>query len=106
MHARARTPARQALQERRTSMVRVTRLNGSQVYVNAELIRFIEATPDTLISLVNGDRIVVQETPEAVVEAIIAYRRRVYGPLDATDLVALADGERTDGGAATDVTEG
>lgn len=58
-------------------MIRLTRLNGAEIYVSAEMIRFVEASPDTLISLIDGDRLNVRETPRQVVEAVVAYRRRV-----------------------------
>ncbi|MBI3762811.1 MAG: flagellar FlbD family protein [Chloroflexi bacterium] len=60
-------------------MIRVTRLNGSKLYVNADMIRFVEATPDTVISLVDDVKIVVRETPEAIVDDVVAYRQRVHG---------------------------
>jgi len=61
----------------RQPMIRVTRLNGTEIYVNAELIRLVERTPDTVISLTTGDRVVVSETPEEVVAAVVAYRSAV-----------------------------
>lgn len=60
-------------------MIRVTRLNGSWLYVNAELIRFVEFTPDTVLSLTDGMKIIVREAPEAIVNDVIAYRRKVHG---------------------------
>lgn len=59
-------------------MIPVTRLNGSQFYVNAELIKYVEATPDTILTLTDGAKLVVRETPQAVAQAIIAYRRQIY----------------------------
>lgn len=58
-------------------MIKATRLDGSELWVNAEMIEFIEATPDTVVSLVNETKVVVKESPEALVEAIIAYRQKV-----------------------------
>ena len=63
-------------------MIKVTRLNGKTLYLNAEMVRFVEPTPDTVISLTDGDRMVVRESPEEVVAAIIDYQRKVRaGPL-------------------------
>lgn len=59
-------------------MIAVTRLNGTAIHVNAEMILFVEATPDTVISLSNGDRVVVRDSPQAVVDAVIAYRRAIH----------------------------
>lgn len=60
-------------------MIPVTRLNGSRFYLNAELVESVEGTPDTIIALSNGTRIIVRERPEQIVEAILQYRRQVYG---------------------------
>jgi flagellar protein FlbD len=54
----------------------VTRLNGSQFYVNAELVRYVEGTPDTVITLIDGVKLVVRERPAEVVNRIVAYRQQ------------------------------
>jgi len=46
--------------------------------VNAEMIVFVEATPDTVISLANGEHVVVRESPQAVVDGVIEYRRAIH----------------------------
>lgn len=58
-------------------MIQVTRLNGRQFVLNAEQIKIIEHTPDTLITLLSGDQYVVQESLEEVVERAIEYARRI-----------------------------
>lgn len=58
-------------------MIRVTRLNGSPLTVNAELIETIEACPDTVIALATGNRIVVKEPVDAVIAKTIEYRKKV-----------------------------
>ena len=58
-------------------MISVTRLNGKQFVMNAELIRMIESTPDTVITLLSGDRIVVREPMDEVVRRAIDYARTV-----------------------------
>ncbi len=58
-------------------MIRLTRLNGSPFVVNAELIRTIEARPDTTIVLINGESFIVKETPDEVVARAIEYGRMV-----------------------------
>ena len=63
-------------------MIKVTRLNGSQLYVNAEKVYFVESTPDTVVSLANGEKVLVRESPEQLLAAIIAYQRRVRAPLE------------------------
>lgn len=59
-------------------MILVTRLNGSIIYVNAELVKSVEPTPDAVISLVNGEKVVALEPAEVIVERIIAYQRKVH----------------------------
>lgn len=56
-------------------MIKLTRLNGQQFVVNAELIRSVEALPDTTIKLINGDTIIVRESMDEVVEKAIDYGR-------------------------------
>jgi len=56
-------------------MIRVTRLNRSEVVLNAELIRYVERTPDTLITLINGDTLMVRETLDEVVRRAVAYHQ-------------------------------
>ncbi len=56
-------------------MITVTRLNGKPIVVNAELIRSVEENPDTTITLINGDHIIVQERMTVVVDKAIEYGR-------------------------------
>lgn len=58
-------------------MIALTRLNGRAVVVNAELIKLIECTPDTLITLTVGDHLMVRESVEEVVERAVEYARRI-----------------------------
>ena len=56
-------------------MIRVTRLGGKEFVVNADLIRFVEATPDTIITLTTGDKLVVQESVDEIIRRVIEYGR-------------------------------
>lgn len=56
-------------------MVKLSRINGAEVTVNAELIETVEATPDTIVSLTTGKKLMVVESVDQVVEKVIAYRR-------------------------------
>jgi flagellar protein FlbD len=58
-------------------MIKLTRLNNSTVYVNPDLIKSLEETPDTIISLINGDHYLVREKAEEVIDKIVAYRVRI-----------------------------
>ena len=77
MGSNGRVPPQTAWGDGGRTVIAVTRLNGAAIHVNAEMIVFVEATPDTVISLANGDRVVVRESPQVVVDAVIAYRRAV-----------------------------
>lgn len=58
-------------------MIRLTRLNGSEMYLNADLVATVESHHDTVVTLVDGRTYVVLETAEAVVEHITGYRANV-----------------------------
>jgi flagellar protein FlbD len=60
-------------------MITVRRLNDRAVVLNADLIKMIESTPDTLITLINGDTLMVRESLEEVVDKAIDYARKVRG---------------------------
>jgi len=58
-------------------MIRLTRLNSQALTINSDLIKFIENAPDTVLTLTNGEKIVVRESTEEVLQRIIAFRRAV-----------------------------
>lgn len=58
-------------------MITVTRLNGKPMVVNAELIRSVEENPDTTITLINGDHVIVKEKMSEVVDKAIDYGRHL-----------------------------
>lgn len=58
-------------------MIRLTRLNGEEFVVNAELIRFVESRPDTYVTLTNDERLIVRESVDEVVKRAVAYARAV-----------------------------
>lgn len=62
-------------------MIPVTRLNGEEVIINADMIEFIDVTPDTVISMISGKNILVTEPLNVVLTRIIAYKQKLYkGP--------------------------
>jgi flagellar protein FlbD len=63
-------------------MILLRRLNNSVLGLNADLIERIDATPDTVITLVDGKKYVVAETPEEVVERIVVFRANVLAKVD------------------------
>jgi flagellar protein FlbD len=54
--------------ERGVEVIRLTRFCGDAVYVNSDLIEVVERNPDTVLTLVSGNRLTVQETPEQIAE--------------------------------------
>ena len=58
-------------------MIRLTRLNHTPVVVNADLIEHIEITPDTVISLTTGQKMVVLESSSEVIERTVEFRRSI-----------------------------
>lgn len=60
-------------------MITLTRLDKRVIVLNADLIKMIEATPDTIITLINGDTMLVQDSVDEVVRRAIDYQRQVRG---------------------------
>jgi uncharacterized protein YlzI (FlbEa/FlbD family) len=58
-------------------MIQLTRLNHHPLVVNSDLIKFVEQAPDTVITLMNGDKIVVCESAQDVLERVVQFRRSV-----------------------------
>jgi len=58
-------------------MIKLTRLNDSQLYVNPHQIEFMESTPDTIIKMLSDRKIIVKESCEDVIKMIIAYRKQI-----------------------------
>lgn len=57
-----------------TRLILLTRLDKSKVLVNIDTVKFIESTPDTLISFVNGDSVMVRESLEEIDRAVLQYK--------------------------------
>jgi flagellar protein FlbD len=62
-------------------VIHLTRLNSQAFAINSDLIKFIENAPDTVLTLISGEKIIVRESTEQVVERIIAFRRAVLAGL-------------------------
>lgn len=58
-------------------MIKVTRLNGEPIYLNSALIEFIEATPDTMITLTTGKKVIVKENIDYIIERIVEYNSKI-----------------------------
>ncbi len=58
-------------------MIKLTKLDGKVFYLNPHLIETIESTPDTVITIAGGRKILVQEQAESIVDSIVSYRRNI-----------------------------
>lgn len=80
-------------------MIQLTRLNNTAISINSDLIKLVEQSPDTVITLLNGEKILVRETAEQILERIVQFRRRVLAGMNAwsapvTDLPEEFSGDR------------
>ncbi len=89
-------------------MIRLTRLNKQPIGVNPDLIKFVENSPDTVITLITGEKILVRESFEQVVRLIVAFRRRVLAGVDLLEYGSGAPGTEAlrRAGASRPATDG
>jgi flagellar protein FlbD len=59
-------------------MITVTRLNDSPLVINVDLIEFVEAIPDTIISLTSGKKVMVKESVGEIIARVENYQRKIY----------------------------
>jgi len=57
-------------------MIELTKLNNQKIVINSDLIEFVEAVPDTTITLTTGNRVVVKETVDELVDKVIGFRQK------------------------------
>ena len=58
-------------------MIELTRLNGQRLFVNCDLLKYAEASPDTVLTLLTGDKIVVRESCEEIIALALSFRASV-----------------------------
>jgi len=63
-------------------MIILTKINKAPIAVNADLIECIEETPDTVITMTNNDKVVVQEGLKEIIEKVVHYRRMIHALID------------------------
>jgi flagellar protein FlbD len=61
-------------------MIPLRRLNNKMIMINADLIESLESTPDTVVTLTSGNKLLVRDTMEEVQTKIVDFKRRIYGP--------------------------
>ena len=64
-------------------MIRLTRINKVPLVLNSDLIEHLEVTPDTVVSLTNGQKFLILETPEEVIDKVVEFRRLITQPVGA-----------------------
>lgn len=62
-------------------MISLTRLNGNPLIINSDLIKFVEASPDTMLTLIHGEKVVVLESCGEVIQRVTEYRVQVLEEL-------------------------
>lgn len=62
-------------------MIRVTRLDGKETVINSEQVLMVEETPDTVLTFMNGVRIVVKEPVDEIIDRAVQFRRRIHSGL-------------------------
>ncbi|MGO8756562.1 MAG: flagellar FlbD family protein [Terracidiphilus sp.] len=85
-------------------MIELTRLNGRPMVVNSDLIKTAEASPDTMLTLINGEKLIVREEIGEVTERILAYRARLLAAI-ARRLQNFGELERAASLSSLDVTD-
>jgi flagellar protein FlbD len=66
-----------------STMIKLTRLNNQPLAVNSDLIKFVEQAPDTVITLLTGEKLIVRESAEEVLQRIVDFRRAILQGLAA-----------------------
>jgi flagellar protein FlbD len=61
-------------------MISLRRLNNQAIMVNADLIESLESTPDTVVTLTSGNKLLVRDSMEEIQSKIVDFKRRIYGP--------------------------
>lgn len=59
-------------------MIKVTKLNDEQFVLNAELIKTVEETPDTVITITTGNKYIVKESADDVIKAVVDYKKNIF----------------------------
>ena len=61
-------------------MIALRRLNNQPIMVNPDLIESLEATPDTVVTLTSGNKLIVRDTMDEIRDRIVEFKRRIHGP--------------------------
>ena len=64
--------------EEEIDMIKITRLNDTVVVVSADMIEFLEATPDTIITLTDGRKVIAKESVDEVIQKVVEYKQLCF----------------------------
>jgi flagellar protein FlbD len=78
-------------------MIQLTRLNNTRLAVNSDLIKYVEQAPDTVITLLSGEKLVVRESAEEIIERVRDFRRSIVSLTEMTSPLPSASGCRPAG---------
>lgn len=73
-------------------MIRVTRINDAELVINADLIEFVEAIPETMITLTTGKKIMVREAVDDIIERVAEFKRLASARAHSPGGAGIADG--------------
>ena len=59
-------------------MIKLTKINGSEIYINPDLINNCECNPNTVIHMTTGEKLIVKENPKEIVDIIVEFKRRIF----------------------------
>jgi flagellar protein FlbD len=83
-------------------MIELTRLNGNPMVLNCDLLKIAEASPDTMLTLINGEKLIVRESCAEVTDRVLAYRARLLAAV-AEQLKFIAGPEATSAAVSLDL---
>lgn len=75
-------------------MIKLEKLNGTMVVVNAELIESVEAAPDTVLNLATGNRFLVKNPVDEVIAKVVEYKKKVYSERNCVNPVEWLEGRK------------
>ncbi len=73
-------------------MIKVTRINNSPLVINADLIEFVETTPETIICLTTGKKVMVKETSDEIIERVAEFKRKAAVRVENPDTAEIVEG--------------
>jgi flagellar protein FlbD len=73
-------------------VIKVTRINDAELVINADLIEFVEPTPDTMITLTTGKKIMVRESTDEIIRRVAEFKQRASARIESPGRTGVADG--------------